>query len=279
MPDFTLTPLPCWAPGCAETFAVFTDLSAHHLAVHERDLHGAPVAEWLAGEVVQIVPAADGPEAAPAAEPPPNDCALCQHRYAMLPYCSRCGPACPDCAAERQRRDTWEQTAPRCRRCGAAVPESPDHLRLRLCTVHAVLGLLAFCQTCGENHPEHGPGGRGCATWIHAPDAPYPGLEDAAAPAPCFCGHAAASHSPTYRRQPCQVPGCPCSAFARAAATYSAVETFAARCGALGLPADLLAARQLLTALGVPPEAPGAEWEAGIQEAVQRYRDRQGGQP
>mgnify|MGYP001558960802 CR=1 FL=1 len=55
--------------------------------------------------------------------------------------------------------------------CSAAVPEtSLPHHRLHLCATHAALGCLAFCESCGEPWPEHGPHGRGCALWLQAED-------------------------------------------------------------------------------------------------------------
>ncbi len=53
--DYLLLALAC--PVCGDEFAVFTDLSNHHLASHERALHGAPVdahpARWVATSPVE----------------------------------------------------------------------------------------------------------------------------------------------------------------------------------------------------------------------------------
>ena len=58
-----------------------------------------------------------------------------------------------------------------CRACDYPVPPtSPTHRRLQLCAIHACRGILAVCKVCGENWPEHGPGGRGCATWVYPPE-------------------------------------------------------------------------------------------------------------
>jgi len=50
--------------------------------------------------------------------------------------------------------------------CGDIVPDSPTHQRLQLCVLDAAHGCLAFCEVCGESWIEHGPRGRGCATWL-----------------------------------------------------------------------------------------------------------------
>ena len=58
--------------------------------------------------------------------------------------------------------------------CERAVPEAAEYQRLRLCSLDMAYGCLAYCERCGENWPEHGPGGRGCATWLqedHEPPA------------------------------------------------------------------------------------------------------------
>jgi hypothetical protein len=55
--------------------------------------------------------------------------------------------------------------------CPFPVPaDSPAHQRLRLCALHAAWGCLLLCERCGESSPEHGPGGRGCATFLPAPE-------------------------------------------------------------------------------------------------------------
>jgi hypothetical protein len=62
-----------------------------------------------------------------------------------------------------------------CRRCGRDASLSSAAPRPPLCGICAALGCLAWCAACGENFPEHGPGGAGCATFLdpqEAPDAP-----------------------------------------------------------------------------------------------------------
>lgn len=52
-----------------------------------------------------------------------------------------------------------------CCECGARIPKHPDYQRLKLCTMCMCSGLFARCDFCGQNYPEHHPGGRGCAKW------------------------------------------------------------------------------------------------------------------
>ena len=63
-----------------------------------------------------------------------------------------------------------------CCECGQRVLNEPEYLRLKLCVMCMCFGLIAYCVTCGENYPEHHPGGRGCATFID----PLPGESDVA---------------------------------------------------------------------------------------------------
>lgn len=58
-----------------------------------------------------------------------------------------------------------------CCECGSRVLKHPDYLRLKLCTMCMVHGLFARCAFCGENYPEHHPGGRGCSKWERREDA------------------------------------------------------------------------------------------------------------
>ena len=53
-----------------------------------------------------------------------------------------------------------------CCECGRRVINKCDYLRLKLCVMCMCFGLIAYCVTCGENYPEHHPGGRGCATFV-----------------------------------------------------------------------------------------------------------------
>lgn len=64
-----------------------------------------------------------------------------------------------------------------CCECGSRVLNKPDYLRLKLCTMCMVHGLFARCAFCGENYPEHHPGGRGCSTWERRDDALPDALE------------------------------------------------------------------------------------------------------
>lgn len=54
--------------------------------------------------------------------------------------------------------------------CLLPVPSTPDHQRLQLCALDAAYGCMAQCEMCGESWPEHGPRGRGCATWLYPPE-------------------------------------------------------------------------------------------------------------
>jgi hypothetical protein len=65
-----------------------------------------------------------------------------------------------------------------CRKCTSPIGPLEDHARLGLCGLHACEGLLAYCVHCGENYPEHGPGGKGCAQWEQRPETPKEGEGD-----------------------------------------------------------------------------------------------------
>lgn len=94
---------------------------------------------------------------------------------------------------------------------------------------------------------------------------------EAPAPAPttrCGCGHSLWQHpKPTTA-----CTACTCRAMRQPVSTLVALR---AECHLASLPYDEITARLLLDALGVPPEAPATGFEAAIQEAGQRLKDRQ----
>lgn len=250
MPHYTLATVPCWS-HCGEVFLTMTEMQDHHFRCHEALLDGQSVLKRMAyWHTVWLARDGTPPSLPPGEGTPPMG-----------------------------------QTAPRCRQCGGPVPDSPDHLRLQLCGVHMMLGFLAFCVHCKENHPEHGVGGRGCASWQQAPpEGPIPGLEEddddegqEAAPASnpsarCGCSHAAWQHPlPTSA---CTVDGCGCPCFG-VPVEPTALDAFQVLCQYAQVPYRELEARLLLERLGVPPEAAAVDWQAGVHEAVSRWRGRQ----
>jgi len=66
-----------------------------------------------------------------------------------------------------ERLVAMQRTDIPCCVCGGGVHNNPDARRLRLCPGCMCNGLLAACEHCGQNYPEHHAGGRGCARWEH----------------------------------------------------------------------------------------------------------------
>jgi hypothetical protein len=64
-----------------------------------------------------------------------------------------------------------------CCECGSRIPNHPEYQRLKLCTMCMCSGLFARCAFCGENYPEHHPGGRGCSKWERRAD-PEPLIDE-----------------------------------------------------------------------------------------------------